>query len=65
MQHVGEKMKDFKVPYKTLKETSRGVYDVQSNRFSTIDRILMTASIIASIGLMIVARIILKAMGIL
>ena len=58
-------MKEFKVPYKTLKETSSGVYNVQHNRFSTIDRILMTASILASIGLMIVARIILKAMGIL
>lgn len=58
-------MKEFKVPYKTLKETSSSVYNVQPNRFSTIDRILMTASIIASIGLMIVARIILKAMGIL
>jgi hypothetical protein len=60
-----DEMKEFKVPYKTLKETSSGVYNVQPNRFSTIDRILMTASIIASIGLMIVARIILKAMGIL
>jgi hypothetical protein len=57
-------MEEFKVPFKTYKETSSGVYEEQKKTFYTVDRMLITALVIAAVCFLITIRLVLKLAGI-